>query len=140
MISQFSSASKDTISAHNTPIIISNRQWLALHWQELPNIDILIIDECHQIKASNQIKRLVQRSKIYSIFGFTGTLPEEKIDQWATIGICGPVLLVKTPIELQNRDILAGTNIASIRFDHKKQSPKPIQTFVDPYEYNKLII
>lgn len=45
-ISKFCSDSKKSKELQDTPIIISNRQWLERHRDELPSIDVLFVDEC----------------------------------------------------------------------------------------------
>jgi len=34
-------------------IIVTNNQWILLHGDELPYIDLLTVDEVHNIKAKN---------------------------------------------------------------------------------------
>mgnify|MGYP003344165232 FL=1 len=49
-------------------------------WTE--NVDLLIVDEVHKVRRGNKINNLLK--KIYTIhkYGFTGTLPEDVLDQW----------------------------------------------------------
>lgn len=98
----------------NQNIIISNRQWLEEHSQELPNIEIVICDECHQVKYSNKVKKYIQKIETPIKFGLTGTLPEEKIDKWSVIGIFGPIIISKKITELQENKLLANINILPI--------------------------
>ena len=98
----------------NQNIIISNRQWLENHSKELPDIEVLIVDECHGIKASNLVKDYVRKLKTPVKFGLTGTMPEDKLDQWAVIGTFGPILIQRNITELQERKLLADLNILPI--------------------------
>ena len=52
-------------------IIISNSQWLLLHGDELPYIDMMIIDECHGMSHGAEITKLVRNVEIPFKFGCT---------------------------------------------------------------------
>ena len=67
----------------------------------LKHIDLLIVDECHKIKASNKISKIVSRIRTPNKYGFTGTLPENNLDKWSIIGKLGPVIYEKTSYELR---------------------------------------
>ena len=99
-------------------IIISNSQWLMVHGDELPYIDCIIQDECHGVKKSSELSKLVKSVKIPYKFGCTGTLPKEQIDIWNIEGIFGPVLDEIEIKELQEKNVLADVSINPIKFVH----------------------
>ena len=51
----------------------------------------LFIDEVHQCKSGNNITDMFDYIKTKHTFGFTGTLPNDKIDEWTVLGLVGPV-------------------------------------------------
>ncbi len=62
---------KNVWNFQNTNIIISNSQWLLLHGDELPYIDMMIIDECHGMSHGAEITKLVRNVEIPFKFGCT---------------------------------------------------------------------
>lgn len=100
-------------------IYIANLQYLQMHGDELPYIDLLFMDEIHGAKKSNNISKLVKSMKIKHKFGCTGTLPNAVIDRWNISGIFGPVVDEVAIQKLQEDKILANVKIYPIRFMHK---------------------
>lgn len=122
-------------------IIISNAQWLLLHGDELPYIDMMIIDECHGITHGAEITKLVRNVEINFKFGCTGTLPKSVEDQWSVIGTFGPVLDELSISELQEKRILADVLIKPIEFVHEVKENFKNQIYdvngnkiIDPFE------
>ena len=117
LICQFTSFAREFV---DRPIVISNRQWLERHSDELPNdIEIVFIDELHSCKFSNRIKRFVQSIPTNSKFGLTATLPEGYIDSHSCIGLCGKILIIKKPKELQDLGRIANLKIITVKVNHK---------------------
>lgn len=102
-------------------IYIANVQYLLLHGDELPIIDMIFMDEIHTNKKGNQISKLIKNTKILHKFGCTGTLPESKIDVWQIIGTFGPVVDEVEIQKLQQDRILADVKIFPIKFIHHKK-------------------
>lgn len=100
-------------------IYIANLQYLQMHGDELPYIDLLFMDEVHSAKKSNNISKLVKSMKIKHKFGCTGTLPSSILDKWNISGIFGPVVDEVEIQKLQKDKILANVKIYPIRFMHK---------------------
>ena len=122
-------------------IIISNSQWLLLHGDELPYIDMMIIDECHGMSHGAEITKLVRNVEIPFKFGCTGTMPKSIEDQWSVIGTFGPVLKELSISELQEKKVLADVSIKPIEFVHDKKEDFKNQIFdingnkvTDPFE------
>ena len=90
------------------PIIISNRQWLKNHHDELPYIDYVICDEVHQIKHGSKSYNYIESLPTDNKIGCTGTLPEpndgdmETFLRWQLEGLFGPRLYKKDIKELQD--------------------------------------
>ena len=100
-------------------IYIANMQYIQVHGDELPYIDLLFNDEVHVAKKGNGIAKLVKSMKIKHKFGCTGTLPKAIIDKWNISGIFGPVVDEVEIQKLQEDKILANVKIYPIRFVHK---------------------
>lgn len=66
----------------------------------LNNIDVVLIDEVHQCKKGNIITKLFSKICTKHTFGFTGTMPNDKIDEWTVLGKVGPIR------QIVNRDKL----------------------------------
>ena len=111
---------KNTWSQNNN-IIITNAQWVLLHGDQTPYIDMIIADEVHGIKSSTEISKLIKTVDIPYKFGCTGTLPKLVKDQWNIVGIFGPILDELEIETLQNKNVLAQVNIKPIRFCHSKK-------------------
>jgi superfamily II DNA or RNA helicase len=114
----------------------SNVDWLKY-------IDILIIDECHHIKKSNEITKIIETVQTNHKFGFTGTLPEEKIDQWTIMGKIGPIIYQRKSYELrQDKHVVPA--VAQVIEINYKNPPKrsfgnvsPIDNYRNEKDYLK---
>jgi len=93
-------------------------------WMEF--VDVLVIDECHHLKKDNEITKIVDSCKTKYKFGFTGTLPEDKMDQWSIIGKIGPIIYQKRSFELRDQKHVVPA-IAQILEVH--YNSKPIRSF-----------
>lgn len=70
-------------------------------------VDVVIVDEAHGLRKGNQICKLVDQTRTLNRIGFTGTLPEDKIDQWNIKGLIGPVIYRKKAHELRDDKYVA---------------------------------
>ena len=132
-ISMFSSFAK-TLTLKDSNVIISNRQWLERHNDELPPINALLIDETHQAKKTNKISKYINKLNTNIRIGFTGTLPDDIEDEWHVKGIIGTVLHTRDVYDLQDKGYLANINITPIKFIHKN---KPRFVYVTLEDYKK---
>ena len=96
---------------------IVQRQFDNNDWMKY--VDLLIVDECHKIKASNKVSKIVSKIKTHNKYGFTGTLPENNLDKWSIIGKLGPVIYEKTSYELRLEDYLANVNVKVLNLEYK---------------------
>lgn len=112
-----------------TNVIICNTSILQsknsnLDW--MTDIDVLLIDECHHIKKSNEITKIIDNCSTRHKFGFTGTLPEDKIDQWTIMGKIGPVIFQKRSFELREEKHVVPAVAQIIELSYKS---KPNRSF-----------
>ncbi len=144
----------------NEGIIIANRQWLEDHADEMPLPDMVIIDEAHQLKKSNNVSKYIKKMRTNIRFGLTGTLPEEEVDVWQVKGILGPVLASEDIINLQTKGVIANVSLHSVRLmipdknrmngtdyheewnflEHHTGSNELIATFVNKLQGNTLLL
>lgn len=73
-------------------IVISTWQTLSRNHEMLYNYDCLIVDECHQIKAS-ELQKIARRSDARYRYGFTGTLHSSKLNNLNVKSYIGPILV-----------------------------------------------
>ena len=97
----------------------SNLEWLK-------EIDVLLVDECHHIKKSNEITKIIETCETKHRFGFTGTLPEDKIDEWTIIGKIGPIIFQKRSYELREGKHVVPAVAQIIELNYKS---KPVRDF-----------
>jgi len=111
----------------STNVIVSNLGILQsknsnLDWLE--DIDLLIVDEVHKIRKGNKVNDILKKIKTPYRFGFTGTMPEENLDQWNIIGKIGPVIYEKNSFDLRQENYVSNASIQIINLIHKNFPPK----------------
>lgn len=90
----------------------------------IKNCDCLLTDEIHKAKRKNSISKLINSVTTYNKFGFTGTLPEYKIDEWNILGKIGPILYKKTSKELRDDGKISDVNVQIVKLQHKDKPKK----------------
>jgi superfamily II DNA or RNA helicase len=108
-------------------VIISNLGILQsknsnLDWLE--NIDLLVVDEVHKIRKGNKVNDILKKIKTPYRFGFTGTMPEESLDQWNIIGKIGPLIYEKNSYDLRQENYVSSASIQVIKLIHKHHPPR----------------
>jgi len=93
-----------------------------LDWLE--DIDLLIVDEVHKIRKGNKVNDILKKIKTPYRFGFTGTMPEESLDQWNIIGKIGPVIYEKNSYDLRQDNYVSNASIQVIKLLHKNVPKK----------------
>jgi len=96
------------------------------------DIDLLIIDEVHKLRRDNKINKLVKSIRTHNKFGFTGTMPEQQIDQWNILGKIGPVLYEKNSFQLRQQDYVARAKVQVIKIEYKDKPPTYPSDRYDP--------
>lgn len=101
--------------------------------QILEDCDLFIADEVHKFRKGNKANKLLDKVKTIHRFGFTGTMPEDKMDEWNIIGRFGPILMKKTSKELQDKDYVTDAKVQVVRIKYKEPFVyKNCSTFLEP--------
>ena len=124
----------------SSDVIVSNLGILQsknsnLDWLE--NIDLLIVDEVHKIRKGNKVNDILKKIKTPYRFGFTGTMPEENLDQWNIIGKIGPVIYEKNSYDLRQDNYVSNASIQIIKLLHKNhpQASRGVNAYREELEY-----
>ena len=102
--------------------IIANRGILQSKFDEndwIKYVDVLVVDECHTIKKSNKVSKMVTQINTYNKFGLTGTLPDEKPEEWNILGKLGKVIYDKDSYELRLESYLTNVDVKIIQLGYK---------------------
>lgn len=87
--------------------------------KKLDNVSLLMFDEVHQLKKGNKLNKTLDKLKqCRHRFGFTGTLPEDIIDQWNIIGKIGPLLSDISSYELREQGYLSNVNALLLKINY----------------------
>lgn len=97
-----------------------------LDW--LNQINILIVDEVHKIRKGNEVNKIIKKIATPFKLGFTGTLPENELDQWNIIGKIGPILYEKNSYELRLENYVSNVTIHILELEYKTYKEK--ETFL----------
>lgn len=109
----------------NTQIIVASASILQSKSSDLKflsKIDVLMVDEVHILKKANGINKIIDKIPAINRFGFTGTMPEETIDEWNVIGKIGPVLFEKDSKELRDGNFITEAKIDIIKVNYNSKS------------------
>jgi superfamily II DNA or RNA helicase len=115
------------IIVSNSQILLSEKQDLSL----LKDINILVIDEVHKIRYGNKINKVVDQIPAIFRYGLTGTLPDDKIDQWNIFGKIGRVIYYKQSADLREKNYISQVHVATLKLNYKN-----IPEFTTPSMYN----
>ncbi len=112
----------DNVPNNSARIIIANTQILMSKIQDmelLKYVNLLIVDEAHGIKAGNKINKVLKQIPAKFRFGFTGTMPESKIDKWNVISQLGPVIYQKKSVDLREQKHITEVKAVGIKITYK---------------------
>ncbi len=84
----------------------------------LGKAEAFIVDEVHQVKRANKISEFEKFVKTHHRFGFTGTLPEEKYDEWNVIGMFGPVIKTVERSELVENGSITDVLVCEVEMSY----------------------
>jgi superfamily II DNA or RNA helicase len=138
-----------TMPLQNTEVVIVNTELLCSqfgNFKELVDVDLVLRDEAHGNKQSNQITKIITKFKTRNKFGFTGTLPKDKIDWWKIIGTFGPIIYEKNSKELRDEKYLSNVIVRILKLNHLykargyKNELQFIQTDTDRHNVIKKIV
>jgi superfamily II DNA or RNA helicase len=105
-----------------TKIVVANNQILLSEKQDkevLERFQTVIVDECHKLATAEKISKLVKALKCNHIFGFTGSLPENKFDVWSINRIFGSVIYHKKSIELRQDKFISKVRVVGLEMNYK---------------------
>jgi superfamily II DNA or RNA helicase len=105
----------------NSKIVISNAQILLSEKQDLSllkDIKLLVIDEVHKIRYGNKINKVVEQIPALFRYGLTGTLPDDKIDQWNIFGKIGRVIYFKQSADLREQKYISQVHVAALKLNY----------------------
>ncbi|NBO99117.1 MAG: DEAD/DEAH box helicase [Proteobacteria bacterium] len=126
----------DNVGAAN--VVIANLGILQsensdLSWLE--NIDFVIVDEVHKVRRGNKVNNILKEIKTQLRFGFTGTLPEDKLDQWNIIGKIGPVIYEKNSFQLRKENYISNVTANILELHYSVSPPEPKESFNPSEKY-----
>jgi superfamily II DNA or RNA helicase len=102
-----------------TQILLSDKTDLSF----LNDIKIFLNDECHGTKKSNEINKIFNFINTDYKFGFTGTMPNCKLDCWNIKGKIGPIVYEEKTESLKNNKYISNFKIYILNINHKN-APK----------------
>jgi superfamily II DNA or RNA helicase len=102
-----------TIIAGNQ-ILLSDKTDLSI----LSEINIILVDECHVLRKNNEINKILKFINTNFKYGFTGTLPPDKIDQWNIFGKLGPIIYQERTEDLKNKKYVSNFRILILKLNH----------------------
>ena len=115
----------------STDIIVASTSILQSKSSDLRpllDIDVLLVDEVHVLKKGNSINKVLDKIPTHHRYGFTGTMPEETIDQWNVRGKIGSILFEKNSDELRGGKFISEAKIDIIKIHYNMNSLKDLHT------------
>lgn len=102
-----------------TKIIQSSKQDVG--W--MFDADCLFVDEVHGLRHGNVINKIIKKFHTNIRFGFTGTMPEEQLDQWTVTGLIGPIVYEKNSYDLREEKFITPVQaiVAQITYTEKPE-------------------
>jgi len=98
----------------------------------LQNIDLLIVDEVHMLRQSNNFNKIIDVVETPHKFGFTGTLPESNVDKWNIVGRVGPLLYERKGYELRKNNFVSNAQVSILELNYKTRPPQS-HSVIDKY-------
>lgn len=117
----------------NSQILLSN---IKASLKIVSDYDYLLVDECHKVKRNNKINKIIFNLKTPNKFGFTGTLPENQLDEWNVIGKLGSVLYTKTSKELRDTKSISNVKVKVLQLQHNGVPKKDYLSKLPTANYN----
>ena len=97
----------------------SNVEWLR-------DVDVCVVDEVHKLRKGNKVNKLLKQIRTPRRFGFTGTMPEENLDQWNIIGKIGPIIYERNSYELRKDKYVSDVKVQILKLAYDSE-PKYIR-------------
>lgn len=100
-------------------IVISTWQSLAKNHDILKHFDTLVCDEVHRSK-SHELSKIIKKCPARYRFGFTGTLPSDKLDVFHVKSYLGPVIKTFTSGDLADLGYISKINVNMIYINYNQ--------------------
>ena len=114
-------------SGHHPTIIISNRQYIFRNREKLPEIDVLIADEVHQVAPGSSTYELADKLGCSQKIGCSGTIPSGKYSRWMLVSLFSEIVFTEGISELQSQGYLAGVKIECVKItDREAEADKSL--------------
>ena len=91
----------------------------------LEHVDACVVDEVHKLRRGNKVNKLFKSMHTSHRFGFTGTMPEELIDQWNISGKIGPIIYERNGYELRQDKYIADVKVQILKIDYSSKPDYP---------------
>lgn len=118
----------DIVIASNT-ILMSKKQDISV----INKYDVIINDECHKARSGNKINKILKKNTSNHKYGFTGSLPESKIDLWNIVGQLGPIIYEKKGDDLRQMGFISKASAIICKLNYKTPPTyKHIASISDP--------
>lgn len=98
----------------SSSILMSKKQDLSV----LNKYNVLLVDECHRCRLGNEINKIIKKINTPYKFGFTGSLPESKMDIWNIVGKLGPVIYERKSEVLQKEGYIAPAQAVILKINY----------------------
>lgn len=96
-------------------------------------VDLLIIDETHKAGKGTELSKIIQQITTPHKFGFTGTLPEDKISRWSIIGKIGPILIEKSSHALRAEHHLTNVDVKVLQVCYNPITVDTTSNYLNEY-------
>lgn len=106
--------SSASITVAGSSILLSKKTDLSV----LADVDLLLVDEVHSVKRGNEINNVLKFIETPRRYGFTGTLPTSKIDQWNILGKFGSILYEEKTHSLKQQSYVSNFKIVILKIKH----------------------
>ena len=121
-------------------VVVANTSILQSKFDEnewLEHVDLLIVDETHKAGTGTQLSKMIHQINTPHKFGFTGTLPEDKLSRWNIIGKLGSVLYEKNSHSLRSEKFLTNAHIKMMCIEYVNPPVKSTNTDMPAEAYNQ---
>jgi superfamily II DNA or RNA helicase len=111
----------DNLKEWDKPITISTWQTLQNCPERMKDYDCVIVDEVHGAKASVLQELLSNCDNATWRIGFTGTMPDDKLEEYQVMSYLGPVLKEYGSVELAKLGYVAECHIKMVHLSYNKE-------------------
>ena len=121
-LTKVSKWSGDNPFDYDSRIIVAGTQFLMSEHTDLSplhDVKILLVDECHSLKRSCELNKVLPFIRTPHRFGFTGTMPSKREDQWNIIGKLGAISFEEKTKTLKDKNFISDFKITVVKVMHK---------------------